>query len=151
MGYFSFLALSVKSKLRFMPMNRLSVKSSAFFLLVGVLPASILFAYCGWNNVHLCLTTLKGVTVFKISSGCIGLKGRRRKTPYCGQRLGLFAAQKALSFGYRVAFLFINFFGKARYGVAKGVCSEYRFLVLGIFEISSLAYNGCRTRKIRRL
>jgi small subunit ribosomal protein S11 len=99
----------------------------------------------------LLLVSLQGTTIFKLSSGCIGLKGSRRKTPYCGQRLGLFAAQKALFFGYSVVFLFIKFFGKARYGVAKGLCSEPRFLVLGVFEIRRLPHNGCRSSKVRRL
>jgi small subunit ribosomal protein S11 len=151
MGYFRFLALSIKRKFSFLPGSTLSVKASKSFLLGGVLPTSILFVYCRWNNIHLLLVSLQGSTIFKLSSGSLGLKGSRRKTPYCGQRLGLFAAQKALFFGYTVVFLFIKFFGKARYGVAKGVCSEPRFLVLGVFEISRLPYNGCRSSKIRRL
>jgi small subunit ribosomal protein S11 len=151
MGYFRFLCLSTKSKFRFLPRTTLRVKESTSFLLGGVLPNSILFIYCRWNNTHLVLVRLQGTTIFKLSSGCIGLKGRRRKTPYCGQRLGSFAAQKALFFGYSVVFLFIKFFGKARYGLAKGLCSESRFLVLGVFEISRLPYNGCRSSKIRRL
>jgi ribosomal protein S11 len=151
MGYFRFLILSVEGKLGFLPVTSLRIKERKSFLLGGVLPNSLLFVYCRWNNIHLSLVTLQGITVFKVSSGSIGLKGRRRKTPYRGQRLGFFAAQKALYFGYRVVFLFIKFFGKARYGVSKGLCSEPRFLVLGVFEMSRLAYNGCRIRKIRRL
>lgn len=151
MVYFSFLELFVKRKFVFLPTRTLSIKRGSSFLLGGVIPSALLFIYCRWNNVHMCLVTLQGSTIFKVRSGCFGLKGRRRKTPYRGQRLGAFAAQKAISFGYCVVFLFIKFFGKARFGVAKGVCSEPRFLVLGIFEIRSLSYNGCRLRKVRRL
>jgi ribosomal protein S11 len=151
MGYFRFLTLPMGNKFSFLPITTLVVKRSSYFLLGGAFPSSILFVYCRWNNIHLSLISLRGTTIFKISRGCIGLKGSRRKTPYRGQRLGLFAAQKALFFGYSVVFLFIKFFGKARYGVAKGICSESRFLVLGVFEIRGLSYNGCRIRKVRRL
>ena len=151
MGYFRFLALSTKSKFRFLPSGALIIKACTSFLLGGVIPNSILFIYCRWNNIHLLLVSLQGTTIFKLSRGCLGLKGSRRKTPYCGQRLGFFAAQKALFFGHNVVFLFIKFFGTTRYGVAKGICSEPRFLVLGVFEISSLPFNGCRSSKVRRL
>ena len=151
MGYFRFLALYTKSKFSFLPCGALRAKVSTSFLLCGVIPNSILFIYCRWNNIHLLLVSLQGKTIFKLRSGCVGLKGSRRKTPYCGQRLGFFAAQKALFFGHRVVFLFIKFFGTTRYGVAKGICSEPRFLVLGVFEISRLVYNGCRPSKVRRL
>jgi ribosomal protein S11 len=151
MGYFIFLTLSTKRKFIFLPSTMLRVKSSSSFLLGGVLPNSTLFVYCRWNNIHLLLVSLQGITIFKLRRGCIGLKGRRRKSPYCGQRLGSFAVKKALSFGYNVAFLFIKFFGKSRYGLAKGVCSEPRFFILGVFEMRSRPYNGCRSSKVRRL
>lgn len=131
MGYFRFLTLSTKSKFLFLPITTLSVKAGTSFLLGGVLPNSTLFVYCRWNNIHLLLINLQGTTIFKLRRGCIGLKGSRRKTPYCGQRLGAFAAKKALFFVYNVVFLFIKFFGKARYGVSKGICSEPQFFVLG--------------------
>lgn len=150
MGYFRFLTLSAKRKFSYLS-STLSVKGGSSFLLGGVLPNCTLFVYCRWNNIHLMLVSLKGTTIFKLRRGCIGLKGSRRKTPYCGQRLGAFAAQKALFFGFNVVFLFIKFFGKARYGVSKGLCSEPCFLVLGVFEIRSTPYNGCRSPKVRRL
>ncbi len=104
------------------------------------------------GNVHAVIRcTETGNTLLKMSSGHVGLTGRRRKMPFAGQRLATAIAKEAVQLGYNPVHVTLAYFGKRRQGVVKGLRAVPELRVAGLEDVTPIPHNGCRPKKRRRL
>jgi small subunit ribosomal protein S11 len=103
-----------------------------------------------FNNTLITITNIHGKTISFGAGGFLGLKGARRSTAYAGQTVALLLGKKLFSLGFRYVLLNLNGFGSARKTVLKGLISS-KLKVLRIRDTTSIAHNGCKSKKKRRI
>jgi small subunit ribosomal protein S11 len=85
-----------------------------------------------------------------VSAGIAGLTGARRSTVYASQQTALLMGDKLLEKKIKTAIVFFKGFGRGRKSVIKSL-KKKKIKILQMFDMSSLAHNGCRPIKKRRL
>ena len=103
-----------------------------------------------FNNTLITITNFNGKTVSFGSGGFLGLKGARRSTSYAGQTVATLLGKKIFALGFRYIILNLNGFGSARKTIVKGFIST-KLRVLRIRDTTSIAHNGCKAKKKRRI
>lgn len=103
-----------------------------------------------FNNTLITITNIKGKTISFGAGGFLGLKGARRSTSYAGQTAAILLGKKIFSLGFRYIILNLNGFGSARKMILKGFVST-KLKVLRIRDTTSIAHNGCKAKKKRRI
>lgn len=112
----------------------------------------VAFVYINFsfNNTLITITNINGKTISFGSGGVLGLKGARRSTSYAGQTVANLLGKKIFSLGFRYIILNLNGFGSARKTVLKGFIST-KLKILRIRDTTSIAHNGCKAKKKRRI
>lgn len=103
-----------------------------------------------FNNTLITITNFNGKTISFGSGGFLGLKGARRSTSYAGQTVATLLGKKIFALGFRYIILNLNGFGSARKTILKGFIST-KLRVLRIRDTTSIAHNGCKAKKKRRI
>ena len=103
-----------------------------------------------FNNTLITITNFNGKTISFGSGGFLGLKGARRSTSYAGQTVATLLGKKIFALGFRYIILHLNGFGSARKTILKGFIST-KLRVLRIRDTTSIAHNGCKAKKKRRI
>jgi small subunit ribosomal protein S11 len=93
-----------------------------------------------FNNTIITISDILGNTVCWASSGTSGFKGARKNTPFAAQSAARNAAVKALEFGME----------KVEVVIIRALKSA-GLNILSIEDKTSVAHNGCRPPKKRRL
>jgi len=110
------------------------------------IPEGIANIRVSYNNAIITITDKEGNAVSWASSGSIGYKGSKKKTPYAAGVAAEAAAKAAYDLGMRTVEVNIN-------GVAPSRDTALRSLISGGLEITSLTdvtpvpHNGCRPPK----
>ena len=102
------------------------------------------------NNTIINISDIYSKTLFFGSGGLLGIKGSRRSTSYAGQAIASVLGKKLLSLGTKYIYIKLKGFGKGRYPSIKGF-SILGFNILNISDVTSLAFNGCKPPKKRRI
>jgi small subunit ribosomal protein S11 len=102
------------------------------------------------NNTIITVTDLKGNTISWSSSGSVGFKGSRRSTSYAAQLASIEAGTKARQKGISSIFVYVKGFGDGRESSIRGLKSS-SLEIMSISDITPIPYNGCKSRKKRRL
>ena len=102
------------------------------------------------NNIHVCVSTIEGAVVTKLSGGNLGYKHRARSTPVAAVELGTAVAKKAVDAGHTLAHLRFKGPSAGRTGVMRGLLAG-GIQVLDIKDITRMPTNGCRPKHQRRL
>jgi small subunit ribosomal protein S11 len=102
------------------------------------------------NNTIVTLTDLLGNTKACVSCGSIGFKGSKRSSRFAGQAAAEQLGIKAKTLGYKKIILHLNGFGKGRNVCVKGL-KKSGLQIYFIKDFTTVAYNGCRSPKVRRL
>jgi len=110
----------------------------------------IIHIKCSLNNTIVTLTDLLGNTKAWVSCGSIGFKGSKRSSRFAGQAAAEQLGIKAKTLGYKKIILHLNGFGKGRNVCVKGF-KKSGLQVYFIKDFTTIAYNGCRSSKVRRL
>jgi small subunit ribosomal protein S11 len=104
---------------------------------------------CSSNNTIIyCQYANKGG--LNLSAGTTGLSGAKRSTVYAAQQIILLLIEKLKEQKIKNVIVFFKGFGRGRKSIIKGL-KKNKIKVLRIFDITSIAHNGCRVSKKRRL
>lgn len=119
--------------------------NSQYTSLVG-----IAYVYTTFNNTLITITNIKGTTLTFGSSGFLGLKGAKRSTAYAGQSIANILGKKISDLGIHFLQIRLKGFGNSRKSVLKGFIAA-NLKLISIKDFTSIAHNGCRLRKKRRI
>jgi small subunit ribosomal protein S11 len=110
----------------------------------------IIHIKCSLNNTIVTLTDLLGNTKAWGSCGSVGFKGAKRSSRFAGQAAIEFLGLKAKNLGYKHIVLHLNGLGKSRNISIKSL-KKSGLRIYFIKDFTSIAHNGCRPSKLRRL
>ena len=103
-----------------------------------------------FNNTIVTITDILGNTLCWASSGTSGFKGARKNTPFAAQSAARNAALKAMELGMEKIEIVIKGRGNGRETSIRALKSA-GLNILSIEDKTSVAHNGCRPPKKRRL
>jgi len=103
-----------------------------------------------FNNTIVTISDILGNTVCWASSGSSGFKGARKNTPFAAQSAARNAALKALELGMQKIEIVIKGRGNGRETSVRALKSA-GLNIVSIEDKTSIAHNGCRPPKKRRL
>lgn len=103
-----------------------------------------------FNNTIVTISDFLGNTVCWASSGSSGFKGARKNTPFAAQSAARNAALKAMELGMEKIEVVIKGRGNGRETSVRALKSA-GLNILSIEDKTSVAHNGCRPPKKRRL
>ena len=126
-------------------MNLKIVKSKVKNVSLGVVHIKVTF-----NNTIVTFTDVQGNTLFSSSAGSEGFKGAKKSTPYAAQLTVEKLAIKAKECGLRTVSIKIKGPGSQRESALRSIFHQ-NFIVTSIEDVSSIAHNGCRPPKRRRV
>ncbi len=104
----------------------------------------------GFNNTIVTITDENGKTIAWSTSGACGFKGSKKSTPYAAQMAAENAAEKARSFGFEKADVFIKGVGVGREQALRGLISQ-GIHIGRITDTTPIPHNGCRKPRTRRV
>jgi len=103
-----------------------------------------------FNNTIVTITDAQGNKVAGSSSGAHGFKGAKKATPYAAQVVIDKAAVDAKEHGLRTVSVKIQGAGSQRESALRAVFGQ-NLVVTAISDVSSVAHNGCKAPKRRRV
>lgn len=103
-----------------------------------------------FNNTLISISDEDGNVIGFASAGGSGFKGAKKSTPYAAGTAMTQLMEKVKNRGLRQAKVFISGVGNGR-DAAVRVLSNYDLEILMIKDITPVAHNGCRAKKIRRV
>ncbi|MEI8060927.1 MAG: 30S ribosomal protein S11 [Candidatus Berkelbacteria bacterium] len=103
-----------------------------------------------FNNTIVTVTDEKGGVIAWASAGSIGFKGAKKSTPYAASLAASAAIEKAKLRGLRKADIFISGVGSGRDSAIRAFHSA-SIEVDKIQDVTPMAHNGCRRKKVRRV
>lgn len=102
------------------------------------------------NNTILTLTDLKGRVILVRSCGCLGFKGKKKRTTKFAIKSTIFSIiTKIKELKWNKVILSLKGFSKGRYFIYESLQKSELTLTL-ISENTSIPHNGCRPKKLRR-
>lgn len=109
-----------------------------------------LFIQSTFNNTIVTVTDENGNVISWASSGSSGFKGARKSTPYASQIACKTALDKAKEMGLNAVDILVTGVGTGRESAVRAI-SGTGISVYSIKDITPIAHNGCRPKKIRRV
>ena len=103
-----------------------------------------------FNNTIITICDILGNTICWSSSGTSGFKGSRKNTPFAAQTAAKNAATKAIELGTEKIEIILKGRGNGRESSIRALKSA-GLSILSIEDKTSVAHNGCRPPKKRRL
>ncbi len=103
-----------------------------------------------FNNTIVTVTDDKGGVIAWASAGSIGFKGAKKSTPYAASLAASAAIEKAKLRGLRKADIFVSGVGSGRDSAIRAFHSA-SIEVDKIQDVTPMAHNGCRRKKVRRV
>lgn len=118
----------------------------------NLLPVSkgCIYVKSTFNNTLITATDDTGKVIGWITAGASGFKGAKKSTPFAAQTAMTRLMEKIKNRGLRQVNIFVSGVGNGR-DAAIRVLSNYDLEVLMIKDITPVAHNGCRAKKIRRV
>jgi len=99
-----------------------------------------------YNNTIVSITDLQGNLISWASSGSIGYKGSKKKTPFAGGLAAEAAAKAAMEAGMKKVEVFSKGLGPARENVVRSLQAA-GLEVTSINDRTPIPHNGCRPPK----
>jgi small subunit ribosomal protein S11 len=103
-----------------------------------------------YNNTLITISDILGNALCWSSSGSSGFKGAKKNTPYAVQTAAKNVAAKAMELGMEKIEIILKGRGNGRESSVRAFKSA-GLTILSIEDKTSLAHNGCRPPKKRRL
>ena len=103
-----------------------------------------------FNNTMITITDAQGNAIAWSSAGTMGFKGSRKSTPYAAQLAAEDAGKKAMNHGMKTLEVQVRGPGSGRESALRAL-QAVGFQVTSITDVTTIAHNGCRPRKRRRV
>ena len=103
-----------------------------------------------FNNTKILISDAQGNAIAWSSAGTMGFKGSRKSTPYAAQIAAEDAAKKAQEHGVKTIEVEIQGPGSGRESALRAL-SAIGLIVTSIRDVTTMAHNGCRPPKRRRV
>lgn len=115
------------------------------------IPVGVVHICSSFNNTIINITDLQGNTVSWASSGGQGFKGAKKSTPYAAQITAEVAGRRAQEIaGMKTVSVEVKGPGTGRESAIRALMG-IGFTITTIRDITSVAHNGCRPPKQRRV
>jgi small subunit ribosomal protein S11 len=111
---------------------------------------AILHMKVTFNNTIVTFSDIQGDTLVSYSSGRAKFKGTRKATPHAAQITVKHASDLAKEHGVKTISIYIQGPGSQRESALRAVFDQ-GFVVTTMTDVSSVAHNGCKPRKARRV
>jgi ribosomal protein S11 len=115
----------------------------------GVIMSTCVYARCTSNNTHITVLDGLGNTIAKISGGQIG-KGTKKSSVLAGLVMAEEIGGRMVEKGVKKVSLKLCGFGKGRGSIHRGLRNA-GLEIVKVEQENTVAHNGCRGKKIRRL
>ncbi len=109
-------------------------------------PEGVAHIHVTYNNTVVTITDFDGNTVSWASSGTVGYKGSKKKTPFAAGMSAEAAAKAAYELGMRQVEAFINGVGPARDTALRSLQTG-GLEVTAMSDVTPIPHNGCRPSK----
>ena len=108
-----------------------------------------IYIYTSHNNTIATLTDVDGNTLYWISAGKLGFKGKRKATPFASSKVITLLCQVAKKIGINQVDTFVNGVGSGRKSALKTLGAQELDL-LSLKDVTPIPHNGCMPRKPKR-
>ena len=112
-------------------------------------PLGNVYIQSTFNNAVVTITDPEGQVISWSSAGSNGFKGSRKSTPYAAQVSAENAAEKAKIHGLEKVNVFIKGVGPGREQAVRGLQAA-GVHVLSLTDITPVAHNGTRAKRVRK-
>ena len=112
--------------------------------------SGIVHIYATFNNTIITITDKKGNVLSWATGGVVGFKGTRKSTPFAAQLASKHAAKRAMEYGLKEVFVYVNGPGAGRETAIRALQSA-GLNVKAIKDVTPIPHNGCRPPKKRRV
>ena len=112
-------------------------------------PLGNVYIQSTFNNAVVTITDPQGQVISWSSAGSNGLKGSRKSTPYAAQVSAENAAEKAKIHGLEKVNVYVKGVGPGREQAVRGLQAA-GVHVLSLTDITPVAHNGTRAKKVRK-
>ena len=103
-----------------------------------------------FNNTIVTFTDNNGGVISWASSGTVGFKGRKKKTPFAAGSAAEAAGKVAYDAGIRKVEVFVKGIGQGRELAVRSITST-GIEITAINDVTPVPHNGCRPPKRRRI
>lgn len=117
------------------------------FLLKNFLNFGLIYINCKTHNIFFTITNLKNKILFFYSCGLLGSK---KLGSFVTQNISFFITKKLNVYQIKFVFILLKGFGFNRFSSFKGLFFS-NIKILRIFDTTSVAFNGCKSSKKKRL
>ena len=112
-------------------------------------PLGNVYIQSTFNNAVVTITDPQGQVISWSSAGSNGFKGSRKSTPYAAQVSAENAAEKAKIHGLEKVNVYVKGVGPGREQAVRGLQAA-GVHVLSLTDITPVAHNGTRAKKVRK-
>lgn len=109
-----------------------------------------IYVSASYNNVLVTATDDKGNALAWASSGGAGFKGPKKATPFAASKCVENLFEKLAKTSFEDVSIYINGIGGGRDAVLRALVGR-GLPISAIRDITPVAHNGCRPRKVRRV
>ena len=103
-----------------------------------------------FNNTIVTITDNEGGVISWASSGTVGFKGSKKKTPFAAGMSAEAAGKAAFDAGIRKVEVFVKGIGQGRETAVRSLQAA-GLEITGINDVTPIPHNGCRPPKRRRV
>lgn len=112
--------------------------------------AGRIYIQASFNNTIVTITDQKGGTLAWMSAGSVGFSGPKKATPFAASKVIEAIAEKVKRSGPTNVEVFVTGIGKGRDSAIRTIATA-GFNILSIKDMTPVAHNGPRPRKVRRV
>lgn len=103
-----------------------------------------------YNNTIVTFTDAHGNVLAQSSAGACGFKGPKKSTPYAASIIVKNAVEKVKPYGLTETAVFVKGVGSGRESAIRALNAQ-GIQVSVLKDITPIAHNGCRPKKVRRV
>lgn len=111
---------------------------------------TIIFISVSKNNIIISITNMHGLIIDWFSSGCLKLKGFRKSSPLAAKLVAQTLNERIKNYEKQNFILKIKGFGFLKKMLLKYIAT-YNFNIIKLYDITKIAFNGCKAKKKRKL
>ncbi|MCH8986569.1 30S ribosomal protein S11 [Patescibacteria group bacterium] len=113
-------------------------------------PEGRVYIFSSYNNTLMTLTDERGNALFQTSAGALGFKGTKKSTPFAAAKVTEALTQFAKDKGMERVQVYIKGVGSGRESALRSLGAK-GIDILGINDVTPVAFNGPRPKKARRV
>lgn len=116
----------------------------------GTIDRGRVYVRSSYNNTSIVITNNKGDVLTWASAGSLGFNGPKKATPFAASKVVSALAEKIKKSGPFNVDVFLNGVGGGRDSAVRSLIN-HGFNIESIKDVTSIAHNGPRPKKVRRI